>query len=419
MARKIVLKPESAACVSAVSVLPEVSKALRRIREDEPLTLSEQVEICGIASPTFSEGARAEYVRKRLERCGLDAFTDPAGNVLAMRRGESPGPLCVLCAHLDTSYPASDISVRQEGETYFAPGIGEDARGLAVLIETARALSISAIRTKGSILFAATSGEEGNGELRGAKYLFSSGLRPQGFLSLFSTDVRHIPLTAMGSRRFEAVFTGPGGHSLERFGKSPSAIAALCRAGALFADMEAPKGPRTTFNLGLISGGSSINAIAQEARCEFEVRSEGKEALDVVSERALSYFERAAEAENRRWGVTDEKLKARCLITQVGDRPAGALSPESPVAQAAAAAQNALGIELKSTWPASSDFNIPLSLGIDASGIGSGGTSGLTHAASEWFDSTESFLGPQLAFLTLLALVGAQGGPEPMLEQRL
>jgi tripeptide aminopeptidase len=392
---------------------PEIRKGVAFIKEDHGNTIREQREICEIAAPPFKEHTRAENFRNRLAALGLkDVQTDKEGNVLGRQPGTGRGPTLLVAAHLDTVFPAgTDVSVKEKEGKLYAPGISDDARGLAALLAIIRALQASGIKTIGDIIFCGNVGEEGLGDLRGVKALFRDHKDLAGFISIDGVGADKVSYLGTGSHRYEIAYQGPGGHSYQAFGR-PSAIHAMGRAIARIADLTTPKEPKTTFTVGVVTGGTSVNSIAGDARMLVDMRSNGgKELLDFEA-RVLESAMKAAEEETARWGA--EKVIVQ--IKRVGDRPAGRQSPDSLIVQTAWASTEAVGQKPFLGEPNSTDSNLPMSLGIPALTLGGGGAEENNHSLSESFDPTDAYLGPQRIFLTILGLAGVDGVSEPLLS---
>ncbi len=396
-----------------------VAGALEAIVRDEKVTLSDQIAITEIEAPPFHEDVRGCDLAERFKKLGLtEVSIDPEGNVIAMRRGSGNGPVLVLAAHQDTVFPAgTDVKVREENGVLHAPGISDDARGLAVILQVLRTMQEKNIRTVGDLAFVCTVGEEGNGDLRGSKYLFhKSGMHIDGFISVDGVNVGRLLSAATGSKRYRVHYDGPGGHSWKDFG-NPSAIHAMARAMAKIADLQSCPDPRTTFTCGTVKGGSTVNAIAAHCEMELDMRSAGARELDELEAQILPLFEEACREENARWGAEGEKAVV-LRLEQIGHRPGGQQSDDVSVLQCARAAMDKLGIELTKYDAASTDHNIAINCGIPATTLGGGGTEGNNHNRKEWYDPKEGYLGVQLAFMTSLLLLGLKGVTEPLLEKR-
>lgn len=392
-----------------------VQQALSDIEAREPATIREQFRMTEIPAPPFMEQERAEYFLQQLRARGLeDAYIDSEGNALGIRRGSGDGPTILVAAHLDTVFPeGTDTSIELRGGRYYAPGIGDDTRGLAALLSVIQAFEDSGIQTVGDIIFAGNVGEEGRGDLRGVKALFRDFPQVDGFVSIDGVRLRRITLAGTGSRRFEFQFSGPGGHSFGAFGMA-SAIHAMGRAIAKISEFETPFEPKTTFTVGTVDGGTSVNSIAADAVFAIDMRSNDREQLALLEERAKAAALEAVAEENARWnnGAISVEFKL------IGDRPVGRTPTESPIVQAAALAFDEVGIELTELSTSSTDSNVPMSLGIPAITIAGGGNGGGAHSPDEWFMPADSWVGPQTAFLILLALAGIEDSTPPFLPDR-
>ncbi len=384
-----------------------VGSALAAAKNDEARTIEDQIRFCEIPAPPFKETARGEELKRVFQQLALqNVRVDKAGNVLGYRPGMAARPHLVIAAHLDTVFPeGTDVRVRREGPLLRGAGIGDDCRGLAVLVAVIRAMKDAGVSTAGSVTFVADVGEEGLGDLRGMKQLFNETLKGQvdAFVSIDGTGLG-ISHTFVGSLRYRVTFKGPGGHSFGAFGLA-NPIDALGRAVAKIADFQVPARPKTTFNVGRIGGGTSVNAIPFEAWMEVDMRSEDRAALASVDASFHKAVDAALAEENARWGRPGMLTVTKDLV---GDRPAGALPADAPIVKAAFDVTRALG------WTAapgtgSTDANYPASLGIPALNIGGGGRGSEAHALGESFDTTDSWMGTQRALLLTIAL--AQRSP--------
>jgi acetylornithine deacetylase/succinyl-diaminopimelate desuccinylase-like protein len=378
-----------------------IKTALEAVRAAEPQTIEDQIRLCEVEAPPFKEARRAAMYADMLKQAGLtNVRIDKEGNVLGERRGSQPRPHLVFSAHLDTVFPeGTDVRVKRDGTTLRAPGIGDDCRGLAVVLAVARAMVTHNLQTPGTITFVGTVGEEGLGDLRGVKFLFREGLKGQidRFVSVDGTGlgITHI---AVGSLRYRVTFKGPGGHSYGAFGMV-NPIQALGRAMARIADFEVPREPKTTFNVGRIGGGTSVNAVPFEAWAEVDMRSADPSALEYLHSKFQKAVDDAVIDENKRWGskqlTVDKQL--------VGDRPAGRTAADAAIVVAAVSATKALGLPV-TLDEGSTDANIPMNMGIPAITIDGGGRGSGAHALDEAFDTTNSWQGTQRALLIALAL---------------
>lgn len=405
------------AAIQALVDNPKVKAALDLIKADDAATFAEQKRITEIASPPYKEKVRAEYYLRRMQELGLkDASIDAEGNVIALRKGSGGGhPKLAIAAHLDTVFRAgTDVTVKEKDGTFVAPGLGDDARGLVALLSIIKAMNENGISTVGDILFVGDVGEEGLGNLRGIKALFRDHTDIDGFISIDGLGIDRVVNRATGSHRYEFVFRGPGGHSFQEFGL-PSAIHAMGRAIAKIADLQTPSDPKTTFTVGTVSGGTSVNAIASEARMAVDMRSNSTEELLKLEARLLDVVKQAVAEENARW--TSDKLVLD--IKLIGDRPAGMVSADSPVVQAAQKSVETVAPGRKVILAgASTDSNQPMSLGIPAVTIGGGGEGGNWHSVNEWYKPVDGYLGPQRALLAVLLLQGLDGVTRPTLAAR-
>ena len=406
------------AVVNKLVACETIKAAIEAVKRDDEKTLADQIAITEVEAPPFHEEVRAKELVRRFEELGLKASIDEEGNVLARRCGQGNGPTLVLAAHLDTVFPAgTNPKVRKEGNRYLAPGISDDARGLAAILQVLRTLQEFSVKTVGDILFVCSVGEEGNGDLRGSKYLFNkSGIAVDGFISVDGVNVNRLLRGATGSKRYRVHFDGPGGHSWNAFG-TPSAIHAIGRAIAKIADIQTKTDPKTTFTCGTIKGGTTVNSIAAHVEMELDMRSAGANELDELEAQILPIFEQAAKDENARWGYKDED-GVKLTLEPIGHRPGGSQSDDVSVLQAARGAMGALGIPLYSYAFASTDHNIAVNKGVPATTLGGGGKEGFNHNVKEWYEPVDAYLGPQLAMLTSLILVGVAGATEPVLKKR-
>ena len=391
---------------------PQVRAAVERIRADNAWTLDQQASICEIPAPPFMESARAAEFRKRLQALGLPARIDSEGNVIAERRGTGSGPTIMIAGHLDTVFPeGTDVKVTREGTRFSGPGIGDDCRGLAVVLAVARAMQMEKVPTTGTILFVGNVGEEGAGNLRGVRHLFTKELKGQidYFISVDGTGLG-ITSAGVGSNRYHVTYEGPGGHSYGAFGLV-NPIHALGRAIALISELRVPTEPRTTFNVGMIEGGTSVNSISATASMDIDMRSEQPSALAELDGRVRAAIAKALDAENARWPNSRAKLTVR--IDTIGIRPAGAQPDSAYIVRVAQGAGRELGFEAP-TGASSTDSNLPISLGIPAITIDGGGRGRGAHSLDESYDDGDKgWLGPQWAALVVSALAGVNAAPVP------
>jgi acetylornithine deacetylase/succinyl-diaminopimelate desuccinylase-like protein len=413
--RTLVLAALSAPSLLAQSPLPtsnpKVRAALEIIKADNAWTLQQQIELTQIPAPPFKESARAAEYKKRLEALGLkNVRIDSVGNVIAQRPGTGSGPTVLLEGHLDTVFPeGTDVTVKRDGDKLRAPGIGDDDRGLAVVLAVARAFEKAGVQTNGTVYFVGDVGEEGPGNLRGTRNLVTKELK--GKIDYFITvDAAGLGLAnrAVGSHRYRVTYKGPGGHSYGAFG-IPNPIHALGRAIAAISDIQAPTTPKTTFNVGIIQGGTSVNSISADATMEVDMRSEDAASLAAIDAKVQKALHDALAAENARWtGPRAANAKLSLVVDTMGIRPTGAQSDAAPIVQTALNAATALGFT-SSTSASSTDANLPISLGIPAIRMGGGGTDEGSHSLGEWYsDGPNGWLGAQWVALVVAALAGVR-----------
>jgi acetylornithine deacetylase/succinyl-diaminopimelate desuccinylase-like protein len=390
---------------------PAVRSALDMIKADNAWTLQQQVELTQIPSPPFKESVRAAEYKRRLEAVGFkNVRIDSVGNVIAERPGTGKGPTVLIQGHLDTVFPeGTKVTVKREGSKYLAPGIGDDDRGLATVLAIGRAFNKANVQTNGTVYFVGDVGEEGPGNLRGTRYLFTNTLKGKidYFISVDGSET-HVVSRAVGSNRYKVSYKGPGGHSYGAFG-IPNPIHALGRAIAGISDIQVPTTPKTTFNVGVISGGTSVNSIPFEASMQVDMRSEDAASLAATNTKILKILHDALNAENARWtGPRAAAAKLSMVIDTIGIRPTGGQADNVPIVQTALSAAKALGFA-SATGASSTDANIPISMGIPAITIGGGGHSEGAHALGEWYDDgPNGWLGIQWAALIVASLAGVK-----------
>ena len=399
--------PVAAQQIAVPAQNPAIARALESLKSTNAWTLEQQVSICEIPAPPFKESVRAAEMKKRFESLGLtNVRIDGEGNVIGEYKGSAQGPTVVLAGHLDTVFPeGTDVKVKREGTKLSAPGIGDDCRGLATLLAVARALGTAKVSVPGTILFVANVGEEGPGNLRGVRFLFKNP--PQKIDYFISVDGTGLGLTtgAVGSQRYKIEFQGPGGHSYGAFGM-PSPIHALGRAISKIAEFQVPTEPKTTFNVGIVSGGTSVNTISPLGAMEVDMRSESPEELAKVDATLKAAVQAAMDEENARW--PQSKAKVSVKWTDMGIRPAAPVNDTSRIARIALAAGKTLGFTAP-TGASSTDANIPMSLGIPAVTMDGGGEGRGAHSISESYDDgAEGWKGPQWVLLTVVTLAGVR-----------
>lgn len=381
---------------------PGVRDALQFFTREKQWISEMHLEFCRVPAPTFREGDRAAWFLDRFRALGWDAAMDRAGNVTAAL---GPGPYIALTAHLDTVLaPRSkdDIHVDADGR-FRGPGVSDNGAGLAALLAIAKGWKSTRMpEFEHGLLLVANTGEEGEGNLLGMRHLCRQSplaRHIKGFVVVDGASTEHITTRALGSRRFEITFTGPGGHSWSDYGAG-NPVHALCRAVALFAEAKLPGGPKSSINVGLIEGGTGVNAIAQSARAKVDIRSEDNARIEELVETLTAAVERARDAENTR--ATGGRVQAK--LKEIGARPAASLAEGAVLLQYLRAVDAHLGIR-SHTDCSSTDANIPMALGIPAVAIGAGGSGGGAHTPQEWFSPEGRDLGLKRLFLTLLLML--------------
>src|SRR3989440_7477327 len=387
-----------------------IRAARRHVERADDVTLARQAELSATPAPTGAEGARGARVAELFRGIGLSHVGgDQAGNVCGWLGNGHGSARVVLAAHLDTVFgPEVDVRVKRRGQRLEGPGISDNARGLAALLAVAEALVATGVPTARPILFAATVGEEGSGDLRGVKYLLNGGMgdggrghaTPAAFIALDGAGLERVIHRALGSKRYHVTFRGPGGHSWAAFGVANPANA-VGRAAALLADLPIATAPRTTCAVVGLGGGTGLNSIPQDAWLDLDLRSEDPKALAQLDVTVRAALERAADDENRSRSTGTPPL--RLEVQLVGDRPCGITPRVHPLVQAAIAANRALGHDAELT-SASTDANAPIALGIPAIALGAGGKAGDAHLTTEWYENVEGALGIVRALLVTAAM---------------
>jgi tripeptide aminopeptidase len=397
---------------------PAMQKAFDFLESDRERTMQEQMEICSIASPSNKETQRALHYFEMFKQLGFDEVRmDEVDNVIGLMKGTGDGPTLVLAAHTDTVFLEDvDCTATIRDGIVYGPGIADDTRGMAELLTIARAMKEADIRPVGDILFVGNVGEESLGDLRGVKHLFKTmGDQIDGFLSIDGVGVDSLVYNATGSYKYKATFTGTGGHSFLMFG-IPNANHAAGRAIAKIANLRTPENPRTTYNVGVVQGGVAVNAIPAEVSLMIDMRSNAMEELVKLEAQIIEALEAGCAEENAFWNHPEEVITLK--IERLGSRPAGTQSPDDVMPTACVAAYEVYGIPPRVMAAASTDCNLPISLGIPAAALGRGGTSKDTHTIHEQWDPTDDYKGPQRSMLLALGLVGVDGISQPILPKR-
>lgn len=385
--------------------------AVAALDADHDRIVAETIQLTEIPAPPFKEETRARAYMAMLKAAGLsDVEMDAEGNVMGLRRGGGPAgaPLVVIAAHLDTVFPeGTNVKVRREGTKLFAPGVGDDTHSLAVLLGYIRAMDAAKIKTKRDILFVGNVGEEGPGDLRGVRHLFTKGKykdRIGAFFSMDGTSADRITYGAVGSRRYRVTFKGPGGHSYGAFGL----VNPMAAMGATVVEMNrirTPANPKTTYATSVVGGGTSVNSIPDTIWLEVDMRSESAEELSKLDGLFKGIVKAAVDQENAARSTRAGAISADLKL--IGDRPTGETRPDAEIVQLTAAAVKAAGFT-PVLGASSTDSNMPISLGIPAVTIGSGGEGGRAHALDEWIDVAKphSLKGMGVGLAALLAVAG-------------
>ncbi|QCR22775.1 M20/M25/M40 family metallo-hydrolase [Pontibacter sp. SGAir0037] len=388
-----------------------VKSAFAAILDLEPQTLQDHILLTEIPAPPFKEEVRGKKYAEMLKAAGADSvWVDAAGNVIGKREGKSGKKTVVLEAHLDTVFPeGTDVQVKQKGDTLYAPGIGDDTRGLAMVLSVLKAMEKTGMETEADVLFIGTVGEEGQGDLRGVKQLFSeTGPKIDAYIAVDGLGMSGISNRGLGSHRYRITFKGPGGHSSGAFGLANphNALGRAIHYFSVDADKFTKEGIRATYNVGVIGGGTSVNSIPFESWMEVDMRSESPERVEGLDKLLQAAVQRALKEENqmKRRG-TDLEVDVKLI----GDRPAGGIDPGHTLVQHAMAATQFMGAE-PMLRVGSTNSNIPFSKGVPAVTIGSGGTGGGAHALDEWWINDKGYLAAQRALLLLLSEAGIAKG---------
>jgi tripeptide aminopeptidase len=398
--------------VSRLAARPEIRSAFNWLRAQEPQFAQWQMEMARIAAPPFGEATRGAWLAAKFQEIGLDdVHSDEVGNVFATHPGHGRSYVS-LSAHIDTVFPAgTPLNIRQQGSRIYGPGVSDNGAGVTAMLAIAALLRAVRIRHALPLLFIGNVGEEGEGDLRGMRSIFSNARWKDSIsqsLMLDGAGSDTIVAEALGSRRFEVIVRGPGGHSWSDFG-GPNPILVLARAIHTFTQTPVPNSPKTTFNVGVIRGGTSVNSIPESASMRVDIRSTSMAEMERL-ERALRLsLDYAVEEESRTVesrGLTRRRpFGLSSEIVVIGNRPAGELKSEARMLQVVRAVDGYLG-NAAQVQRASTDANIPLSLGREAIAIGGGGTGGGAHTLQEWFDCSGRELGLKRILLTVLALAG-------------
>lgn len=393
--------------MKALSDQTVIKSAFKTIIDLEPETQKDLITLTEIPAPPYKEQKRAAKFMEMIKAIGADSvWTDAAGNVIALKKGKSGKKKVVLEAHLDTVFPeGTDVTVKHRGDTLLAPGIGDDTRGLAVLLAIMKSMKSANVKTDGDIYFVGAVGEEGLGDLRGVKELFKpGGLKIDSYIAIDGGGIGGITAGGVGSHRYHITFKGPGGHSYGAFGLA-NPHNASARAIYYFikdADAYTRTGIKTTYNIGRMGGGTSVNAIPFESWMEVDMRSESAERLQGVDTLLKAAIQKALVEENQM------KRSGKDLtvdVQLVGDRPSGVQDTKLPLIQKAMASATLLGATPK-LGISSTNSNIPISKGVPAVTIGRGGVGGGAHALTEWWINDNGHVAIENALLILVSEAG-------------
>ena len=398
--------------VVRLSASPEVRSAFNWFRAQEPQLAHWQLEMARIAAPPFGEGPRAAWLADRFRELALDDVRiDDVGNVFGVHPGFGKRYIS-LSAHIDTVFPAgTPLNIRQQGTRLYGPGVSDNGAGVTAMLAIAALLRSVRVRHAMPFLFIGNVGEEGEGDLRGMRHIFAT-LRWKDSIAysliLDGAGSDTIVAEALGSRRFEIIVRGPGGHSWSDFG-APNPIVILSRAIERFCQTPVSSAPKSTYNIGVIRGGTSVNSIPESASMRVDLRSTSSTELERLESSLRLSLDHAVEAEQRlaeaRTPSARKTHALTCEVVVIGDRPAGELEPKARMLEVIRAVDSHLG-NVAQVQRASTDANIPLSMGREALAIGGGGSGGGAHTLQEWFDCTGREIGLKRILLTLLALAG-------------
>ena len=388
--------------IAALAREPGIDRALGWLTKNLDWITEQQIRLTEIPAPEFSESDRGAAVRKLLDSAGLKVRVDNVGNVIGERPGKAPNHVVLLVAHMDTVFPAgTDVHVKREGKRLRAPGIADNGAGLAALVAIARAMEDGKLHAEMTIAFAADVGEEGEGNLRGIRALVEEyGERLRAVIALDGAATDYVTTQGLASRRIEAAVSGPGGHSWSDFG-APNPITALSRGIVKFSSLSVPDSPRTSFNFGMIEGGTSINSIPIRAAVKVDLRSEDEMELKKLESELRDALQSGVNTENASAQRGNEPLKID--FKTLGVRPGGKLAADSALLAAISSVDAYLGNSARQER-SSTDANLPLSMGIPAIALGGGGQGGGSHSLDEWYDPFDRIAGLKRILLATYAL---------------
>ena len=401
--------PEYQSEAQALMAMPAIANAMQRAEDLDDWSLERLIELTEIPAPPFMEEVRGARYAELLEQYGADSvWTDEVGNVIGLRRGRTGERTIGFGGHLDTVFPeGTDVTIRQRGDTLFAPGVGDDTRGLVLVLTVLRTMEEAAIETDDDVIFVGVVGEEGLGDLRGMKHIFAEGAdAPDVWIAVDGGNLSRLITMGLGSVRYRVTITGPGGHSWGAFGLANPAHA-MSRAVRHFqdvADTLTRSGLKTSYNVGRLGGGTSVNSIPFESWMEVDMRSISPESLDRIEDVFLAAMERGLEEEN---ALRRDGPPLTIDNDRIGHRPSGEGDPSSPLVQRALATTALFGVEGE-FGRSSTDSNIPISLGVPAVTIGRGGAGGAAHAPEEFWINQDAYVAVQRALLLVVAEAGLE-----------
>ena len=410
------MKEQLKSIIDQLKTDKKIEKAMQILEETHEAIVDLQMQLCAIRSPSNMEENRAKHFYELMSQIGLDhVYMDEVNNVIGLWKGTGDGPTLVVAAHMDTVFgPEIDCTpVKKEDGFIWGPGICDDTRGMVEVYAIAKTMCETGIRAKGDILFVGNVGEESLGDLRGSKHLFANNPNIDVFMSIDGPQIESLVTNAIAGCKYRFTYTGRGGHALGAFG-IPNVNNALGYAMAKIAPLEVPKDPLSIFNIGVVQGGVSVNAIPAKSSMMIDLRSMSQTELDRMKEFVVSAAKEGLETELARWNHPTETLELQIEI--LSERPGGTQPIDAPVVQAALAAYEAYGIEPKLQKGASTDSNIPISRGIPAVTVSRGGIQIDGHTVNERFQPDHAYVGTQRDMILALLLAGYEHIAEPVIK---
>ena len=410
------MKEQLKSIIDQLKTDKKIEKAMQILEETHEAIVDLQMQLCAIRSPSNMEENRAKHFYELMSQIGLDhVYMDEVNNVIGLWKGTGDGPTLVVAAHMDTVFgPEIDCTpVKKEDGFIWGPGICDDTRGMVEVYAIAKTMCETGIRAKGDILFVGNVGEESLGDLRGSKHLFANNPNIDVFMSIDGPQIESLVTNAIAGCKYRFTYTGRGGHALGAFG-IPNVNNALGYAMAKIATLEVPKDPLSIFNIGVVQGGVSVNAIPAKSSMMIDLRSMSQTELDRMKAFVVSAAKEGLETELARWNHPTETLELQIEI--LSERPGGTQPIDAPVVQAALAAYEAYGIEPKLQKGASTDSNIPISRGIPAVTVSRGGIQIDGHTVNERFQPDHAYVGTQREMILALLLAGYEHIAEPVIK---